>query len=260
MTEFRTILMLGAGSAGARAAYYVYQRCGSADEYRALRFMGMDTDRGVLDQFPMMDCRLLPPAPALPAGHSADAAREATAAILRDFKSIDLLLVLSCLGGATTTFYCQEIMDYARRENIPVAAVVGMPHADDSEEIRHRAATTLSILQAQHFDVLPLDCAGKHALFPRREPGESRQQAIIWLGNTALGYARLFCEAVKSSGAGGAEEDGETAVPEEDANLPRGIFSCVKQTFHACIDLDVPTCLRRKLALPLNDGEGVKEK
>ncbi len=246
MKENNTILMLGVGSAGTRVAYYTYQR--NASNRQNLRILGLDTDRETLEQMPLMDSKVLPATPALTTGQSAKESREAIKQLLDDYSAVDLIVVLTCLGGATSAFYTQEVLDYAKKNNIPAVAVAGMPHPNDDEEQKNRAASSLGTLQAQHFDILPLDCTKMSKLFPNqnKEMAVVYQQAVIWMCNTAMGYVQLFCEPLKQNDTAQSEE------PIEYDELQHGIFrQMAHPTFYDSVDLDVPTYLRRKIKLPL---------
>ncbi len=243
MKEHNIILMLGVGTAGTRAAYYIHQRNGCTRPN--WRIMGLDSDREALSQLPLMNTRPLPAAPALPTGHNADEARLAADRILDDCCSADLIVLLACLGGYTASFYSQAILDYARKHGIRAIAVAGLPHDTDSEEEKNRAAATLGVLQAQHFDILTLDCAGMGALFPTQNREAAYQQAIIWLCNAATGYVELFSEPLKQS-------DTPPEEPPDFSEMPRGIFLNCRHTFIDNVDMDIPTYLRRQIKLPLD--------
>ena len=235
------ILLLGIGTAGSRAAYYIYQRGGLP----GLRIMAADSGDEGTELTPIINCALLPLPPKVPAGEAARAANDALNGILEaERKNAQMLFIVTCLGGATGAYYTQAALLYATLHNLPAAALVAMPHDFDSEECKWTAQSTLDTLRAQHFKVLSLDCQTFGALFPDASREAAYSQAVRWIAETTLGYLKLFSlQENPRSGAGKGPTDKQRTRLGTDS-LPRGIFTGVPATFYNGENLDLPTYWR----------------
>ena len=236
------ILLLGIGTAGSRAAYYLYQRGGLP----GLRIMAADSGDEVNEVPAALSCAHLPPPPKVPAGEAAREANDALNAILEaERKNAQMLFIVTCLGGATGAYYTQAALLYATLHNLPAAALVAMPHDFDSEECKWTAQSTLDTLRAQHFKVLSLECQAFGALFPDPSREAAYPQAVRWIAETTLGYLKLFTLQENARGSRGlAERQRSGGLAAE--NLPRGIFSRVPATFYNGENLDLPAFWRSK--------------
>lgn len=236
--EATDILLLGIGTAGARTAYYLYQRGGLP----TLRIAAVDSDPEQLAMLPSLHCQVVPPAPTLPVGSAGENARNALQGAMDKFLAqAKMMVVVTCLGGSTGDFYTQVAMDYARKKGIPSSAIVAMPHGFDSEEYKNGAAEVLDILRVQHFDVLPLNCASLGGLFPDETRENAYAQAVRWIAETAIGYLTLFTQP-RSVSASSDEKIKSKAMKFDE--LPRGIFTGVYPTIVDHQNLDIPTYLR----------------
>ena len=242
------VLVVGAGSAGSRVAYYLMQRGGIPHA----RIIAVDTEHSEESdrQMPGLERLVVPPAPAIPVG----AAAEQSCASLN--ASLELLLpnarmmvVLAFSGGSTGIFYAQCALAAARRLGRPATAIVAMPHASDGKECLQRSRDALEVLHSQGFACLPLDCAAWGSLFPDNTPGAAYLQAVRWVAETTIGYLKLFTDA-RTFGCGRmagsarySDAAGKTLAFDE---LPRGIFSALPPTIVAGRNLDVPTFMRQQ--------------
>ena len=242
------IALLGIGTAGARSAYYVYQRGGLP----GMRLAAVDSDPDSLAMLPSLECIQVPPPPALPVGAAATAQREAFGAQLEEFTgNSQLLVVLTFLGGATSGFYAQAALQYGRAHELPALALAAMPHANDREEVRHQAEDMLATLRAEHFEVVTLDCARFGRFFPDAAPEKAYAQAVRWQTECALGYLKLFTLPRASAEETPGPSDGSSRRPALNFDdIPRGVFSKSYPTIIDGENLDVPTYLRRGLKLP----------
>lgn len=245
MTEIPKILLVGIGTAGSRAAFYLYQR-GALENGRIL---AVDSDPEQLQRLHTLDTLAVPPPPALPAGAQAARAREALETGLESrLQDCQMLMVVTCLGGKVCSFYAQVALGMARSRGIPAVAAAALPHAFDSTECQERASQTLEVLFAQHFHVLPLDCAQMGPLFPDPSRENAYEQAVRWIGETAIGYLALFLQPRVDARRRGDSEDRKRMM--EFDELPRGIFASLRPAILNQQNLDVPTCIRLKLDIP----------
>ena len=239
MTVSPDILLVGLGTAGARVAYYIYQRGGLP----GLRILAMDSGEAAGQVPAALTCITLPPPPLLPTPTAKREANEAIDAILEEhLQNARLVVVVTCLGGATGSYYTQETLDFAKRKERPAIAFAGMPHATDSEECKFSAETSLNSLRSQHFQLIDLNCAELGSLFPDPSPDEAYSQTIRWIAETALGYLKLFTSPKNSSNSAAGQNRRTGSL----ANLPRGIFTNVPATFFNGENLDLPTYWRNQ--------------
>ncbi|MBP5300724.1 MAG: hypothetical protein J6Y80_04900 [Victivallales bacterium] len=233
------ILLLGLGTAGARAAYYIYQRGGLP----GLRIIAMDSGEEVGNVPATLTCVELPPPPRIPTPTARREANEAIDNVLEEnLQNTRMLFIVTCLGGATGSYYTQEALDFAKRKDVPAVALAGLPHAFDSEECKFSAETSRNSLRSQHFQILDLDCAAFGHLFPDSGKEAAYSQAVRWIAETTLGYLKLFT-LPKNSERQAAEQTRHTASL---ANLPRGIFTNTPATFFNGENLDLPTFWRNQ--------------
>ena len=235
-------LVLGVGTAGSRAAYYLYQR----GALKNVRIVAVDSDAEELSMLPTLQRIQVPAPPAVPVGAQAEQAREALKENLEKLlPQARMLVVVVSLGGATGEFYTQAALQCAQTANVPAVTFAALPHAFDSEELRNSAASTLEVFRAQHFDVLALDCAKFGAFFPDNTQENAYIQAVRWIANTVIGYMTLFTHPVEEGNPAPAEPSGRKKTMKFD-EMPRGIFTGIYPTIVDQQNLDVPTFLRLK--------------
>ncbi|MGN0867302.1 MAG: hypothetical protein ACI4SG_06480 [Oligosphaeraceae bacterium] len=246
--EKPAILLLGMGTAGSRAAFYLYQR-GALD---AQSILAVDSDAPQLEALRTLQCLQVPPPPALPAGAAAQNAREALEQGLAPrLEGCQMLLVVTCLGGATGDFYTQAVLLLARQRGIPAVTIAALPHAFDSRELQEQAAQTLGVLQAQHFEVLTLNCGRLGQFFPDARRENAYAQAVRWIAETAIGFVTLF--TLPRVDAPGSPNSLDHPKGMDFDEMPRGIFAGLRPAiWEQQKNLDVPTYLRLHLSLPLN--------
>ncbi|MCQ2396276.1 MAG: hypothetical protein MJ106_01080 [Lentisphaeria bacterium] len=238
------ILILGIGTAGSRAAYYLYQR----GELSCARIHAVDSDEGQLETLPTLHTILVPPPPSLPVGIAAEQAKQAFLAALEEpLADAKMLVVVTCLGGNTGDFYTQFALEAARSKEIPTFTFAALPHAFDSEEYRNCATQTLEILKAQHFFVITLDCAQFGQFFPDSSKENAYAQAVRWVAETTIGYMKLFAQP-KIDTEKRAAMHSKSKVMNFD-EMPRGIFAGTYPTIIDNQNLDIPTYLRLNLAI-----------
>ncbi len=242
-----SILLLGMGTAGSRAAFYLYQR----GALEAQSILAVDSDGEQLEALRTLQCLPVPPPPALPAGTAAQHAREALEQGLAPrLEECQMLLVVTCLGGATGDFYTQAALLLARQRNLPAVTIAAMPHAFDSRELQEQAAQTLGVLQAQHFEVLTLNCSRLGQFFPDPRRENAYAQAVRWIAETAIGFLTLFTLPRVDAPGSPNSLDHPRAMDFEE--MPRGIFAGLRPAiWEQQKNLDVPTYLRLHLSLPL---------
>ena len=234
------ILLLGLGTAGTRAAYYIYQRGGLP----GLRILTADSGDETDEVPPGLGSARLPLPPKVPAGEAAREANDALNAILENERqNAQMLFIVTCLGGSTGAYYTQAALLYATLHNLPAAALVAMPHAFDSEECKWTAKSTLDTLRAQHFNVLSLDCETFGALFPDSSQETAYPQAVRWIAESTLGYLKLFTLRERAR-RDNEPTGGKPRSDQATENLPRGIFTGVPATFYNGENLDLPTYWR----------------
>jgi len=240
------VLIIGAGSAGSRVAYYLMQRGGIPHA----RILAVDTEHSEENskQMPGLECVVVPPPPPLPVGAAAEQSCAALNAKLELLlPNARMMVVLAFSGGNTGIFYAQCALAAARRAGRPATAIVALPHASDGDECLQRSKGALEVLQSQGFACLPLDCAAWGGLFPDGAPEAAYLQAVRWVAETTIGYLKLFAEA-RTTGKGVANARYASATSKTLAfdELPRGIFSALAPTIVAGRNLDVPTYLRQQ--------------
>ena len=249
--EKPSILLLGMGTAGARAAFYLYQR-GALD---AQSILAVDADAEQLASLRTLQCLPVPPPPALPAGTAAQNAREALEQGLSSrLAGCQMLLVVTCLGGATGDFYTQAVLLLAQQRGIPAVTIAALPHAFDSRELQERAAQTLGVLQAQHFEVLTLNCGRLGQFFPDVSRENAYAQAVRWIAETAIGFLTLF--TLPRVDAPGSPNSLDHPKGMDFDEMPRGIFASLRPAiWDSRGNLDVPPYLRLHLSLPLTKNK-----
>lgn len=236
------ILILGIGTAGSRAAYYLYQR----GELPCARIIAVDSDEGQLDTLPTLHTILVPPPPSLPVGSAAEQAKQAFLAALDEpLVTAKMLVVVTCLGGNTGDYYTQFALEAAQSQDIPSFTFAALPHAFDSEEYRNCATQTLGILKAQHFFVITLDCAKFGQFFPDISKDNAYAQAVRWIAESTIGYMKLFAQP-KVDAEKRAAQYSKSKVMNFD-EMPRGIFAGTYPTIIDNQNLDIPTYLRLNL-------------
>ncbi|MBR6471426.1 MAG: hypothetical protein IKS83_06485 [Victivallales bacterium] len=237
------LLLLGIGTAGSRAAYYIYQRGGLP----GLRILAVDSGDAIQEIPAALPSAQLPLPPKVPVGEAAREANESLNAIIdAHLRGARMLFIVTCLGGNTGAYYTQAALLYAKLHNLPAAALVAMPHDFDNDECKWTADSALDTLRAQHFKVLSLDCQAFGHLFPDQSREAAYPQAVRWIAETTLGYLKLFTlqenprgERPNTAFAGRSRPN----VPMDD--LPRGIFTNVPATFFNGENLDLPTFWRQ---------------
>ena len=243
--EKPSILLLGMGTAGSRAAFYLYQRA----TLEPSAILAVDSEPDQLASLRTLQCLQVPVPPALPAVAAAQNAREALLQGLEErLQGCQMLVVVTCLGGATGDFYTQAALMLAQQRAIPATTIAALPHAFDSQELRERAAQTLNVLQAQHFEVLTLDCGHLGKFFPDASRENAYAQAVRWIAETTIGYLALFT-LPRVAAARSAEAPAHSRAMDFE-EMPRGIFASLRPAIWEQQNLDVPTYLRLKLTLP----------
>lgn len=233
------ILVIGTGTAGCRAAA-AFSQLGQSEDVRVLL---TDADAIELSRCPEeLERRELPTVPPLPVGMAADAARQSFFDALEPYRGqISMVAVLTCLGGATGSFYAQAAAQYAKVNGINAIIFAALPHATDGEEHHANAERALGILRSEHFEVLTLDCARMAGLFPGDAAANRYGFTIRWLSSSLFGYLKPFLTV----------SDTMPAAPLSPDTAPRGIFAASYPTNFGGQDLDIPTYLRKSLKLPL---------
>lgn len=235
-------LVLGIGTAGSRAAYYLYQR----GFLKNVRICAVDSDAEELSTLPTLQRIQVPNPPTVPVGAQAEQA----CAILHDnlekvLPQVQMVVVVVSLGGATGDFYTQAALQCAQAHGVPAVTFAALPHAFDSEDVRNSASRTLEVLRAQHFEVLALDCAKLGQFFPDGSQENAYIQAVRWIANTVIGYMTLFTRSHEENAPAVAEQPGRKKTVKFD-EMPRGIFTSTYPTIVDQQNLDIPTFLRLK--------------
>ena len=243
MSNSGDILLLGIGTAGSRAAYYIYQR----GALPGLRILAVDSGDAVREIPSALQSAQLPLPPKMPVGEAAREANEVLNSIIdAHLNDARMLFIVTCLGGNTGAYYTQTALDYAKTRGIPAAALVAMPYEFDSDECKWIANDALDTLRAQHFKVLSLDCQAFGAFFPDQEREAAYPQAVRWIAETTLGYLKLFTLGESSrQGNPNAIAAGHSMPNMALDDLSRGIFTNVPATFFNGENLDLPTFWRQ---------------
>ncbi|MBO7742434.1 MAG: hypothetical protein J6S21_07760 [Victivallales bacterium] len=242
MEKTADIIVVGIGTAGAKAAYYFFQRGRLSKEH----IICFDSDPETAETTPTLKVIQIPKPPPLPVGLPADEARAAMEKELdANIGTPGIMVILTCLGGHTSSFYTQAALRYAGSRNIQAVALAAMPHSFDNEECKATASRLLAVLRSEHFHVLALACEELGPFFPipGNDPKYAYQQAIRWLAETANGYLHIFCEPRTITGDANGEERDLTL-------FPRGIFAGHEPTIFEGKELDPPTFLRKNITLP----------
>jgi len=230
------MLVLGAGTGGARVAYYLMQRGGLPKT----RLLAVDTDGGDGEQLPGLERVTVPAPPALPVGAAAERAciplKERLDELL---PHVRMLVVLAFSGGNTGVFYGQFALGAAKAAGVPATALLTLPHTIDDEDCQKRSRGALEILHSQGFPCLALDCGSCGRFFPDTRPESAYLQAVRWAAETTIGYLRLFTEEHLDTTAQAA-----VGKPLAFGELPRGIFAAAPPVIVNGRNLDVPTFLR----------------
>jgi hypothetical protein len=243
------MLLIGVGNAGGRAAYYVFQR-GSLP---GLRICAMDSDEEALQQLNGLNTIHLP-LPSEDAGDAPDLSFLHTA-LAAQFPTIDLLLVVTGLGGLTGCYYTLETLRYARLQKLACAAIVAMPHSFDTLELHARAETGLRQLREITPAVQLLPCQEFGPLFLDKSREEAYPQAARWLAESSIGFLYPFAKfKVAKRGAGkGARKDAGNQLTFVFSDQPRGIFTGGLPSNYQGQNLDIPTYQR--LNVDIDPGE-----
>lgn len=243
------IVILGIGTAGARAAYYLYQR----GELQSAGIYAVDSDENQLATLPTMQTILVPLPPSLPVGNAAEQARQAFRAALEEpLAQAKMLVVVTCLGGNTGDFYTQFALEAAQSKGIHSFTFAALPHAFDSEEYRNCASQALGILESQHFKIITLDCQTFGKYFPDPSQENAYAQAVRWLAETTIGYMKLFAQSKVDIERRAALRSKSKVMNFDE--MPRGIFSATFPTIIDNQNLDVPTYLRLNLDIEDNQN------
>lgn len=239
------ILVVGVGTAGANAAYYFYQRQGQLQAQGRLRFLSVDSVDEEQPQSPpsALGAVRVPPPPPMPVGARADQCREALAnALFPHLAEVEVMVILTCLGGATGGFYTQAALQYAGKLNLPAVAFATTPHAFENAERLSHASSMVGMLQAEHFQLMVMDCAQFGGMLPLGEARDALEQGIIWLVESALGYLQQFVKPRQLNQSPAPGEQGRSS-----ASL--GIFAGGSRPTFDGIVLDIPTFLRKGLKI-----------
>jgi len=252
------MLLLGVGNAGGRAAYYVFQR-GSLP---GLRICAMDSDPEPLKLLNGLNTVLLPePEQTLAEDESSSLPAEQQAlqvlheALDAQFPTIQLLLVVTGLGGRTGYYYTLETLRYARKKSLACAAVVAMPHSFDAPELHSRAEVGLQQLREITPAVQLLPCAEFGHLFLHKAREEAYPQAARWLAESCLGFLHPFAKLKFSNKptAKGSKKDDPNQLTFIFSDQPRGIFTGGLPSNYYGQNLDLPTFQRLKIEI--DDGK-----
>ncbi len=235
-------LILGIGTAGARAAFYLYQR----GFLKNIRLVAVDSDADELSTLPTLQRIQVPFPPAVPVGAQAE---QACAALNENLEKLlpqtKMVVVVVGLGGATGNFYTQAALQFAHSKDVPAVTFAALPHAFAMEDVQNSASQTLDILRAQHFDVLALDGVKFGRFFPDTHQEMAYIQTVRWLANTVIGYLTPLTSFQEENSPAAMESVGRRKTMEFD-DLPLGIFA---GTYHDNLEqqnLDIPTYLRIK--------------
>lgn len=246
MDGMTDILVLGIGTAGARACYYLNQRQALGNA----QIIGIDSDEEHLASLTPLETLPVPKPPALPAGAQATAACDALEnGIANALGKTRMAAIVTCLGGDTAAFYTQAALLCCQKAGIPAVTFAAMPHAFDSQEQKNGATQTLDVLRAQHFDVVTLECTRLGTLLPECSSVDAYRLAVLWLVDTAIGYLTIFAQRKRFSTVTSETSSQNSSLAMKFNDMPRGIFSGTPPTVHNQEDLDIPTCLRRNLDL-----------
>ena len=245
------ITLVGVGTAGSRAAYYIYQR-GSIN---GVRVLALDSDKEALAMLPNVDALQAPPQAEFMDG--TDVSREGSQfvqAFKQHIARTKLMVAVTCLGRGTGNFYTRKIVELARKNEVKTAVIAAMPHAFDAPAWHAAATECLDRLKFEANTVLPLPCSEFGTFFPEQLQNEAYPQAVRWIAETAIGFVSLFT---------GKTTEGKTSRPVFNPNdnqlylvfkdQPRGIFYMSKPSVYNGENLDVPTFFRKNIAI--DDGK-----
>ncbi len=252
------MLLLGVGNAGGRAAYYVFQR-GSLP---GLRICALDSEPEALKLLNGLNTVLLPkPAEDDHPEEIAEVPPDQTAqqhlhqTLDAHFPTIQLLLVVTGLGGRTGCYYTLEILRYAQKNSLSCAAVVALPHRFDSAAQHTRAEIGLQQLRAITPAVQLLPCAEFGHLFLHKAREEAYPQAARWLAESCLGFLHPFAKHKFTSRppARSGRKDDPNQLTFIFSDQPRGIFTGGLPSNYYGQNLDLPTFQRLKIEI--DDGK-----
>lgn len=251
------MLLLGVGNAGGRAAYYVFQR-GSLP---GLRICALDSDPEPLKLLNGLNTILLPEPPEdIAADQSADPLAESAVQMLHQaldahFPTIQLLLVVTGLGGRTGYCYTLETLRYAKQKSLACAAVVAMPHSFDTPAQHTRAEVGLQQLREITPAVQILPCAEFGHLFLHKARDEAYPQAARWLAESCLGFLHPFAKLKFSNRppAKSGRKDDPNQLTFIFSDQPRGIFTGGLPSNYYGQNFDLPTFQRLKI--DIDDGK-----
>lgn len=251
------IIIVGVGTAGSRAAYYIYKRGGIA----GVRILGIDSDGDSLAALPGIET-LQAVAPELAEDEFGNLTAEAQQFYMKLHRYVEaarLVVVVTCLGRPTGDYFSTGVLKFAKEINLHTVAIAAMPHTFDAPAWHGAARETLERLRHIADTVLPLPCCEFGRFFPDQTQAEAYPQAARWIAETAIGFVSLFASSVVSRG--NTDIKNSPRVVNDDGNiqpyldfkdLPLGIFAISEPSRYNGTNYDLPTFMRK--GLEVDDG------